>query len=99
KARVEFDTNGSSGTLGTQVEASQPNVLVSDPIVPVKIKGRPKVATRIKSRMEVSMNSRKQRTSMNLKKENLVEWIARKSRKKRELNWQQWLPDPLKYQI
>ncbi|GJZ07741.1 disulfide-isomerase-like protein [Tanacetum coccineum] len=63
KARVESDTNDSSGGMsGTQVEESQPNVLVSDPIVRVKTKERPKVATRIKSGMEASMNSKKQKT-------------------------------------
>ncbi|GJS88825.1 FAR1-related sequence 5-like protein [Tanacetum coccineum] len=61
KARVEFDTNDSSGMSGTQVEESQPDVLVSDHIVRVKTKGRPKVATRIKSGMEASMNSKKQK--------------------------------------
>ncbi|GKG59705.1 hypothetical protein Tco_0607333, partial [Tanacetum coccineum] len=49
------------GMSGTQVEESQPDVLVSDPIVRVKTKGRHKVATRIKSGMEAYMNSKKQK--------------------------------------
>nr|GEZ78293.1 protein FAR1-related sequence 5-like [Tanacetum cinerariifolium] len=62
KARAESDTNNSSGGMsGTQVEESQPDVLVLDLIVRVKTKGRPKVATRIKLGMEASMNSKKQK--------------------------------------
>ena len=63
KARVEFDTNDSLGLKsGTQVEESQPGVLlISDHIVPVMTKGRPKVDARIKHGMEASMNTKKQR--------------------------------------
>ena len=62
KTTVELNSNiGSTSSLPTQQHNAQQN-FVSDPTIPVKTKGRPRVATRIKSGIEVAKETKKQRT-------------------------------------
>nr|GEU67190.1 protein FAR1-related sequence 5-like [Tanacetum cinerariifolium] len=62
KTIVELNSNiGSTSLVPTQQGNSQQNI-ISDPIIPVKTKGRPKVATRIKLGIKVVNDSKKKRT-------------------------------------
>lgn len=59
KARVELNTNSSSCIPSvTQVNMPQ-HIYVSDPLIPVTTKGRPKAAIRINPGMEEAIDSKK----------------------------------------
>nr|XP_043623159.1 uncharacterized protein LOC122594937 [Erigeron canadensis] len=57
---VDFENDSIAPTV-TQVDMSQ-QFFVSDPILPVKTKGRPKVSTRMKSSIEKALEPKKKKS-------------------------------------